>query len=57
MHKNFFKVVFMRDPTTCRIILKEEENEKHQAERRNFQNLSDTTSQEEEQSELYSTLS
>ena len=46
----------MRDPTTCRIILKEEENEKHQAERRNFQNLSDTTSQEEEQSELYSTL-
>jgi len=24
MHKNFFKVVFMRDPTTCRIVLKEE---------------------------------
>jgi hypothetical protein len=35
---------------------KRRKNEKHQVERCNFQNLSDTTSQEEEQSELYSTL-
>jgi hypothetical protein len=36
---------------------KRRKNEKHQAERRNFQNLSDTTPQEEEQSELFSTVS
>jgi hypothetical protein len=42
----------VRDPTTCRIVLKEE-NEKHQSEKCNFQNLSDTNSQEEEHTELY----